>query len=88
MIRAMVQNGIIQPLEPLPASWRDGQEVVVEDAAVQSANAADDFDQWAEDMKQLTADLSDPEEWAQIEAALAEADRENKALVRREMGLP
>ncbi len=39
MIRAVVQNGVIQPLEPLPPDWRDGREVVVGDAVGQSAVA-------------------------------------------------
>ena len=36
MIRAVVQNGVIQPLEPLPPDWHDGREVVVGDGRDQS----------------------------------------------------
>ena len=39
-------------------------------------------------LPQITAELNDPREWEQMDAALAEADRQNKALIRREMGLP
>jgi hypothetical protein len=88
MIRAVVKNGVIQPLEPLPPDWEDGREVVVDDVAELTSNGAADMDTWAEDMKALTAELNDPQEWNEIEATLAEADRQNKALVRREMGLP
>jgi hypothetical protein len=88
MIHAMVRNGMIQPLEPLPPEWQDGHEVVVQDRQAQSANGAEDVDTWSEDMKTLTASLDNATEWQQIEAALAEADRQNKAWVRREMGLP
>jgi len=88
MIRAVVKNGVIQPLEPLPPDWEDGREVVVDDLDGQSPNGAADIDTWAEDMKSLTAVLNDPKEWQEIEATLTEADRQNKALVRREMGLP
>ncbi len=88
MIHAMVRNGVIQPLEPLPPEWGDGHEVVVQDPEAESANGAEDVDRWSEDMRTLTADLNNPREWQQIEAVLAEADRQNKALVRREMGLP
>jgi hypothetical protein len=38
MIRAVVQNGGIQPLEPLPPDWHDGREVVVGDLADRSAD--------------------------------------------------
>ncbi len=88
MIRAVVKNGIIQPLEPLPPNWQDGQEVVVNERAEQSATGAEDLERWSEEMRLLTAELDDPREWQEIEAALAEADRQSKALVRREMGLP
>ena len=88
MIHAVVKNGVIQPLEALPPNWQDGHKVVVQDLEARSANGAEDFDTWSEDMKTLTAALNDPEEWQQIEAALTEADRQSKARVRREMGLP
>ena len=88
MIRAIVKNGVIQPVEPLPENWKEGREVVVDDVAEQRPSESDEFDSWAEDMKILTAELNNPQEWQEIEAALAEADRQNKALVRREMDLP
>ena len=88
MIRAVVHNGIIQPLEPLPPSWTDGREVVVGDVTEQPSNGVEDLDTWAHDMDALTANLNDAQEWAELEAALADADRQSKATVRREMGLP
>jgi hypothetical protein len=30
-IKAILHNGSIPPLEPLPSQWSDGQELVVED---------------------------------------------------------
>ena len=39
-------------------------------------------------MAELTAELNDSREWDQIEATLAEADRQAKESVRREMGIP
>jgi hypothetical protein len=86
MIRAVIHSGVIQPLEPLPPDWQDGHEVIVDDPKERSPSGMDDTDSWAEDMKTLTAELNDPEEWQEIEAALAEADRQNKALLRKEMG--
>jgi hypothetical protein len=88
MIRAIVQNGVIQPLDPLPAAWSDGREVVVESADAQTDVKSQEDDNWYHDMAELTADLNDSREWAQIEATLADADRQAKDLVRREMGLP
>jgi hypothetical protein len=87
MIRAVIKNGAIQPLEPLPAEWKDGRQVVV-DQVEPTALEVGEIDRWASEMNELTAALNDAEEWREIEAALAEADREAKAVVRREMGLP
>jgi hypothetical protein len=88
MIRGVVKNGVIHPLEPLPADWEDGREVLVDDVVEESSNGSADVDHWTEEMNALTAELNVPEEWHAIEEVLAEADRQNKALVRREMGLP
>jgi hypothetical protein len=87
MIRAVVRNGVVQPLEPLPADWNDGRQVVVEEFEPCPV-MAEDVDRWSSEMNELTAALNDAEEWQEIETALAEADREAKAIVRREMGLP
>jgi hypothetical protein len=46
------------------------------------------MDTWAQEMDNLTASLNDPQEWADLDAVLAEADRQSKTAVRREMGLP
>lgn len=88
MIRAVVKQGVIQPLEPLPPGWGDGHEVLVNDAPEPAPTNAGDKDEWLEDMTALTAALNDPQEWQAIEAVLADADRQSKATVRREMGLP
>jgi hypothetical protein len=83
MIRAVVKNGVFEPIDPLPAGWSEGHAVVVEELD----ENIDTLEKWASDMNALTAELDDPAEWQRIEAALAESDREAKALVRREMGL-
>jgi hypothetical protein len=87
MIRAVVNNGVITPLEPLPRDWQNGREVLVDAAEEQAPTSTEDMDKWSQDMTALTAGLNDLGEWQAIEAALAEADRQNKDLVRREMGL-
>ncbi|MBI3823006.1 MAG: hypothetical protein HY289_10060 [Planctomycetes bacterium] len=73
MIRAVVKNGMIQPLEPLPDAWTDGREVVVDAQEADLMNGIADGDQWSSDMNALTAPLNDPAEWQEIEATLAEA---------------
>jgi hypothetical protein len=87
MIRGVVRNGMIQPLEPLPADWNEGRQVVVDDLSELVRDPVE-ADRWPSEMSELTASLNDAGEWQEIEAALVEADHEAKARVRREMGLP
>jgi hypothetical protein len=86
MLKAVVQNGSIVPLEPLPADWRNGTELSVEQAQDESATP-DEIDRWFEELERLCAN-ADPEDAARIDAAVREADKLAKAHVRREMGLP
>lgn len=85
-IRAIIEHGQIRPLEPLPLEWVDGQELRILEA--KPCDSPAEPDTWSAEMDRLTADLDDPEDWARIDAALAEADMHAKSCVRREMGLP
>jgi hypothetical protein len=88
MIRAIVRNGVIHPIDPLPAEWCDGKEVMVQETEADPVAGAEETDNWYQEMQTLTADLNDPHEWEQIETTLAEADQHAKAVVRRQMELP
>ena len=80
MIRAVIKNGVILPIEPLPIDWIEGRSVIVEELD----ESADTLEKWASDMDALTAELDDSEEWQRIEAALAEADRQALATTDRD----
>jgi hypothetical protein len=84
MPRAILKDGVIYPIEPLPPEWDDGRELWVADA---EADSPQDLDRWFKELQAL-ASRGDPEDRKRLEAALAEADEKAKALVRREMGLP
>jgi hypothetical protein len=86
MPRAVLKNGVIYPLEPLPPEWADGQEVVVQ-ATPEVDNSPEVIERWEREMERLCADI-DPEDEARMLAAIAEHRREDKAGMRREMGLP
>jgi hypothetical protein len=86
VIRAVVENDQIRPLEPLPSDWVDGWELRVLEA--ESGEGPEELDAWCAEMNALAAELDDPEDWARIDAAPADADNQAKAHVRREMGLP
>jgi hypothetical protein len=82
MIRAVVQNGLIRPLDPMPVEWIEGRVVLVEDA---ESDTTDDLATWYEELQLLGPAQYDPGEREQIRATLAEADAQAKELVRREM---
>jgi hypothetical protein len=86
VIRAIVERGLIRPLEPLPKEWVDGRELRVLEA--ESSERPEEPDMWCAEMDTLSAEIDDPEDWARIEAALAAADIQAKSYIRREMGLP
>jgi hypothetical protein len=82
MLKAVVKNGAILPLEPLPADWNEGTGLEVEKAEPGSL----DVDEWAKMMDRLCADSTAAEE-ARMQAAIDEHRRQAKMQVRREMGL-
>jgi hypothetical protein len=83
MLKAVLQNGAIVPLEPLPIEWEDGSTLEVAKAG--AANR--DIEAWAKFMDRLCAD-SPAEDEASMQAAIDEHRRQAKAQTRRDMGLP
>jgi hypothetical protein len=84
MIRAILKKGKIEPVEALPANWRDGQELTVE-----GGEPSDDpvvIKKWYEKLLALSAEIP-AEDHKRMAAALAEQDRLAKESMRREMGL-
>jgi hypothetical protein len=85
MIRAVVQNGLIQPVDPIPPNWVEGHQVIVED--VDSASI-EDLEAWHLELQKLGPAQYEPGELQRVQAILIDADEQAKAAVRREMGLP
>jgi hypothetical protein len=83
-IRAVVKNGAIQPLDPLPAEWGEGQELLVEEPV--SAELEAELDAWAEQLEAGAAKLP-PEDTERFLEAIDEVKRESKLAVAREWGL-
>ena len=84
MIRAVVRNGTIHPIEPMPSEWVDGREVVVEDA--ESPKLVEDIDRWYREL-QADATAIEPADDLTLQEALSEVRRQAKQLARHEMGL-
>lgn len=85
MIEAIIRNGAIVPLTPIPADWPDGTKVHVDSAAARRT-PTDQIDQDFDELERLCA--GNDCDHAMLNAALEIADREAKDWVRREMGLP
>ena len=83
MVRAILRDGRVDPLDPLPESWSEGCALVIEPG--EPAGAAEDPDHWL-------AALGDPfeerDEWERFQANLTRADRLAKECVRQQMRLP
>jgi hypothetical protein len=63
MPRAVLKNGVICPLEPLPPEWHDGRELRVESVAEEDENQ--DIDAWHRELEALVA-LNDPNDCARV----------------------
>ena len=85
MLKAIVSQGQIRPLEPLPADWQEGQPLRVEKADAGETTVEDIDRDFA--LLATLCDASDPTDEEQLERALQEARRQAKEHVRRQMGL-
>jgi len=83
-IKAILRDGRIQPLEPLPPDWAEGQELVVEEP--EGAEGEAQILQWASDLDKAAARIP-AEEHERFLRALDEVERASKDAVRREWGL-
>ncbi len=77
-IRAVLRQGVIQPIEPLPPDWRDGQELVVESNGDTGSEA---IEQWARELDAAAAEIP-ADQHARFLRALDEIERESKESVR------
>ena len=82
---AILQNGEIRPLEPLPRDWQEGQRLRVEPAEDGEATP-DEIDRDFALLAGLCAD-SDPDDEERLAQALQEARDQSNAQVRRQMAL-
>ena len=83
-IRAVLRNGRIQPVEPLPAAWSEGQELLIEEPDLAPSQA--ELEEWSRDLEAAVARIP-AEEHERFARALEEIERESKEAVRRAWGL-
>lgn len=87
MIRAIIKDGKLCPLDPLPEEWTEGTTLEIDGYL----EPPDDLESIDRNFQELEASIAqtpyDPEDWKRLDEALAEADRIAKDQVRKEMGL-
>ena len=90
MVQAVIKDGRVELLDPLPAEWSAGTRLNVDRLAVDTIEddlARGEFiDRWLADFESTLAQVDSADD-AILAANLAEADVLAKAQVRREMGL-
>ncbi len=84
MVRAVLENGQICPLDPLPTEWNEGQQLLVEVPSVEAA--AVEIAAWSREIEEAAQRIPD-DDHAKFLEALAEQKRISKESVRRQMGL-
>ncbi|MBI1831840.1 MAG: hypothetical protein HYR84_10360 [Planctomycetes bacterium] len=82
---AILQNGEIRPLEPLPADWQEGQRLRVE-CANDDESTPEEIDRDFALLDSLCA-ASDPADEDRLSKALHDAREQAKERVRKQMGL-
>lgn len=75
MIRAVVKNGTIHPLDPMPPDWSDGRELVVEGA--EPNGPPEQIDAWFQDVESA-ASAGELEDDHRLELAVDEVRRQAK----------
>lgn len=85
MVRAILKNGIIEPLDPLPADWRDGEPLNVE--TTHPIDSPQAIEQWAREIRDPRFGVS-PEDAEIVQRAIDEHRQEQKELMRKRMEAP
>lgn len=85
MLKAVVSQGEIRPLEPLPADWQEGQQLRVEKAD-ETETSVEEIDRDFAVLATL-CESSEPAAEEQLKRALQEARLQSKEQVRRHMEL-
>jgi hypothetical protein len=75
MLKAVLRQGVIVPLEPLPREWEEGAAHEVPKSDAQPL----DIDAWAKSMDQLCADSSAEDEQA-MQCAIEEHRQQERTI--------
>jgi hypothetical protein len=84
-IEAVLRHCVIQPIEPLPPDWADGQELLIE--GPKPDGAQEEIARWAHELDSAAAQIP-AEEHERFLQALDEIEFGSKEAVRKEWGQP
>lgn len=88
MVRGIVQNGAIQPVDPLPREWADGRRVRIESedevVEVVDQHRRDEIEEWYATLEKMGAARYAPGERDAIDRMMAEADHNAKRQVQQD----
>jgi hypothetical protein len=79
MPRAVLKNGVIYPIEPLPEDWQDGLELRVEKSTGEKGKSTN---QWMNEVEASAAKIPRGED-DKLVAAIADLRRQAKALASK-----
>jgi hypothetical protein len=83
MPRALLKNGVICPIEPLPADWHEGTELTIEKyQPATNGSAISTTDQWMDEVEALAAKGSLAED-KKLTEAVAPIRHEARELARK-----
>jgi hypothetical protein len=85
MVRAILRNGVILPVDPLPIAWGDGRELIIKEKN-DPHESPESFERWFQEFDDMCAQ-SDPVEDERMMRALEEDHEQAKAIMRKHMGL-
>lgn len=84
MIKAIVKNGLIVPIDPLPADWNEGTAVQAEKQPDEAPCEIHPADAWMDEVERYAA-MQDPDDDLRLQNAIDEERRIQKEMARRGM---
>jgi molybdopterin converting factor small subunit len=84
-MKAVLQNGVIYPREPLPKDWSDGTELQVEKSLPTNGDRAEELDQWMAKV-QASANEVDAEDEIILANSIRQLRQQARELARQEAG--
>lgn len=85
MVRAVYIDGAIQPLDPLPPDWREGQRLNIDAAAAGDTAESTDPQLWFDELQRLASEVP-ASDHQRMKESDDEQDRQAKEMMRRELG--